>query len=70
MTLSGRTFIARHGETVFNSAARMQGEKHVHTPLTRTGFAQADAMGEALAEYLGTRHALSLWSSTSGRLSR
>ena len=67
MTLSGRTFIARHGETVFNSAARMQGEKHVHTPLTRTGFAQADAMGEALAEYLGTRHALSLWSSTSGR---
>ncbi|MEY2928415.1 MAG: hypothetical protein RL367_2892, partial [Pseudomonadota bacterium] len=25
MTLQGRIFIARHGETVFNAAAHMQG---------------------------------------------
>lgn len=46
-----RLFIARHGETIFNLAGRIQGD-HVHTPLTRTGFAQADAMGRALAVYL------------------
>ena len=43
MTLKGRIFIARHGETVFNFAKRMQGDKR-DTPLTRTGFAQADAI--------------------------
>ena len=43
----GRDFIARHGETVFNIARRMQGD-HPPTPLTRAGFAQADAMGAAL----------------------
>ena len=42
-----RWFIARHGETVFNAAGRMQGEA-AHTPLTRAGFAQAEEMGEAL----------------------
>ena len=42
--MTGRFFIARHGETVFNAAARMQGETP-HTPLTRAGFAQADEMG-------------------------
>ncbi|WP_417622121.1 histidine phosphatase family protein [Parasphingorhabdus sp.] len=46
-----RLFIARHGETIFNLAGRIQGE-HLHTPLTRTGFAQADAMGQALALHL------------------
>lgn len=66
MTLQGRTFIARHGETVFNAARRMQGDK-LDTPLTRTGFAQAEAMGADLAAWLGTRQALSLWSSPSGR---
>ena len=35
MTLNGRIFIARHGETVFNFAKRMQGDKR-DTPLTRT----------------------------------
>ena len=29
-----RVFIARHGETVFNKIARMQGQREVHTPLT------------------------------------
>ncbi len=67
MTLQGRIFIARHGETVFNAAAKMQGQKNFHTPLTRTGFAQADAMGAGLAAWLGTRQTLSLWSSSAGR---
>jgi glucosyl-3-phosphoglycerate phosphatase len=67
MTLPGRTFIARHGETVFNAAARMQGTGQLHTPLTRRGFAQADAMGSALASWLGTSQTLHLWSSSAGR---
>jgi probable phosphoglycerate mutase len=62
----GRDFIARHGETVFNIAGRMQGD-HPHTPLTRAGFAQADAMGAALRELLGPRPKLTLWSSSAGR---
>lgn len=66
MSIQGRIFIARHGETVFNAAKRMQGD-HIDTPLTRTGFAQADAMGSALAAWLGTAQALHLWSSPSGR---
>ncbi len=66
MTLHGRIFIARHGETVFNAAGRMQGATQ-DTPLTRSGFAQADAMGAALAIYLGTRQSLRLYSSPSGR---
>lgn len=66
--LPGRTFIARHGETVFNAVARMQGQHHVHTPLTSRGFAQADEMGRALALHLGQDAApLTLWSSTAGR---
>ena len=65
--LPGRTFIARHGETVFNAAARMQGQMHVHTPLTARGFAQADEMGRCLALWLGDETALHLWSSTAGR---
>ncbi|MGZ8359750.1 MAG: histidine phosphatase family protein [Allosphingosinicella sp.] len=59
-------FIARHGETVFNASARMQGST-VHTPLTRAGFAQAEKMGEALRRRLGPRPSLDLWSSTAGR---
>lgn len=64
--LPGRTFIARHGETVFNAARRLQGD-HLHTPLTRLGFAQADAMGVALRDVLGAHPALTLWSSSAGR---
>ena len=62
----GRDFIARHGETVFNAAARLQGD-HPHTPLTRAGFAQADEIGRALRALLGARPALSLWASPTGR---
>ncbi|WP_425228994.1 histidine phosphatase family protein [Sphingomonas sp.] len=62
----GRDFIARHGETVFNAAGRLQGD-FPHTPLTRAGFAQADEMGRALRDLLGAKPALTLWSSPSGR---
>ncbi len=62
----GRDFIARHGETVFNAAQRLQGD-HPHTPLTRAGFAQADEMGRALRALLGPRPALTLWASPTGR---
>ncbi|MEG3149296.1 histidine phosphatase family protein [Sphingomonas sp. ZT3P38] len=62
----GRDFIARHGETVFNAARRLQGD-HPHTPLTRAGFAQADEMGRALRAALGAKPALTLWSSSAGR---
>ena len=62
----GRDFIARHGETVFNATARLQGE-HPHTPLTRAGFRQADEMGEALRHALGDTPALTLWASPTGR---
>jgi glucosyl-3-phosphoglycerate phosphatase len=66
MNKPGRLFIARHGETVFNAAARLQGD-HAHTPLTRTGFAQVDAMGAALLERLGPQPEIALWSSSAGR---
>lgn len=64
--VGGRLFIARHGETVFNAAKRLQGD-NLHTPLTRAGFAQADAMGAALAKVLGDRPDLTLWASDTGR---
>lgn len=66
MSIQGRIFIARHGETVYNLARRMQGDA-VDTPLTRLGFAQANTMGAALATFLGTSQALHLYSSPSGR---
>jgi glucosyl-3-phosphoglycerate phosphatase len=62
-----RLFIARHGETVYNAVARMQGQQALHTPLTRAGFAQADAMGRALAPWFAGKPAPILWSSTAGR---
>lgn len=58
--------LARHAETVFNAAARMQGHM-AHTPLTRAGIAQAEAMGAALADVLGQRPDRDLWVSPSGR---
>ena len=58
--------LARHAETVFNAAARMQGNT-AHTPLTRTGIAQAEAMGKALASALRGTAERNLWVSPSGR---
>lgn len=66
-TQGKRLFIARHGETIFNLAGRIQGD-HVHTPLTRTGFAQADEMGRALARHLAAEQpALDLIASDTDR---
>jgi broad specificity phosphatase PhoE len=64
--VTARFFIARHGETVFNAASRMQGEV-LHTPLTRAGFAQADEMGALLRSLLGPKPKLDLWASPTGR---
>jgi probable phosphoglycerate mutase len=64
--VSARFFIARHGETVFNVASRMQGNA-LHTPLTRAGFAQADEMGALLLALLGAKPRLDLWASPTGR---
>ena len=67
MKVRGRFYIARHGETVFNAAGRMQGDA-MDTPLTRAGFAQADAMGEELAVFLGDGpRPPHLWASPYGR---
>ncbi|CAN5273068.1 histidine phosphatase family protein [soil metagenome] len=61
-----RYFLARHGETVYNAAARIQGNS-VHTPLSRTGIAQAEAMGAALADFLADPREIDIWASTAGR---
>jgi len=59
-------YIARHAETVFNAGARMQGAV-AHTPLTRAGMTQADAIGEAMARVLGRSPDLDFWASPAGR---
>lgn len=60
-------FIARHAETVFNRARRMQGNEN-HTPLTRAGIAQAEAMGAALAAHAtASGEAPRIWTSSAGR---
>ena len=59
-------YLARHAETVFNAAARMQGHMG-HTPLTRNGIRQAEEMGLALREVLGGSADIDLWASRSGR---
>lgn len=59
-------YLARHAETVYNAGARMQGHM-AHTPLTRTGIAQAEAMGAALAEHFGPAADIDIWASPAGR---
>lgn len=66
MTSAGKLYIARHGETVFNASRRLQGE-HPHTPLSRHGFAQAEAMGHGLAQVIAQDAPLTLWASPTGR---
>jgi probable phosphoglycerate mutase len=61
-----RLFIARHGETVFNAAGRMQG-MYAHTPLTREGCEQATMMGVALSRHVDDGAPLALISSPAGR---
>ena len=43
-------YLLRHGQTVWNSIGRLQGQKD--SPLTAKGIAQAQAMGSLLAETL------------------
>lgn len=64
--ISGRIYIARHGETVFNAARRMQGALG-HTPFTLNGFRQIDAMGRALGQRIDPATPLELWASPTGR---
>lgn len=59
-------YLARHAETVYNAGARMQGQM-AHTPLTRAGIAQAEAMGAALAKHFGPAADLDIWASPAGR---
>lgn len=66
MNRPDRIFIARHGETVFNAVRRLQGTRP-HTPLTRAGFAQAEAMGRALSGVIDRQRRLALWASDTGR---
>ena len=66
LNIPGRTLIARHGETVYNKAARMQGDL-LHTPLTRDGFAQAEAMGSGLATFVDPDAPMTMWASPTGR---
>lgn len=61
-----RITIARHAETVYNAGARMQGHM-AHTPLTRAGIAQAEAMGAALAAHFGQAPGIDIWASPAGR---
>ena len=63
---TGRFFIMRHGETVFNAARRLQGEE-AHTPLTGAGVAQALEMGARLREALGHAPAVTVHVSDTGR---
>ncbi|MFM2256976.1 MAG: hypothetical protein RIQ28_823 [Pseudomonadota bacterium] len=66
VTKGKRLFIARHGETVFNAAGRMQG-MHAHTPLTREGCEQATEMGIGLSRHIAPHEPLALVSSPAGR---
>lgn len=61
-------YLARHAETVFNRARRMQGND-AHSPLTRDGIAQAEAMGEALRRHFAQtgEPVPTLWASPAGR---
>lgn len=63
---TGRFFIMRHGETVFNATRRLQAN-NIHTPLTRQGCEQAVRMGHALREALGSRPQVTLHISDTGR---
>jgi probable phosphoglycerate mutase len=59
-------YLARHAETVFNRHRRMQGND-AHTPLTRDGIAQAEAMGAALGRHFAGSPLPTLWASPAGR---
>ena len=62
--MSTTIYLARHGETTWNRAGRLQGRSD--SPLTVRGVRQAQAMGTALRDVLGsTDH--QVWASPIGR---
>lgn len=58
-------YILRHGETLWNREARMQGS--IESPLSDTGHAQAKAMAEVLRARGITPDTHDLWVSPKGR---
>lgn len=65
--LAGKTlYLIRHAETVFNRAARMQGNS-AQSPLTASGVRQALALGDYLRHHLGSRPNVVFWASPTGR---
>ncbi|MEQ9190857.1 MAG: histidine phosphatase family protein [Alphaproteobacteria bacterium] len=58
-------YLMRHGETEWNVAGRLQGQKD--SPLTARGRAQAAAMGRRLAPLLAVGPPLTLWASALDR---
>lgn len=65
--LAGKTlYLARHAETVFNRAARLQGNE-AHTPLTANGVLQVQAMANYLRAQLSGQQDMVFWSSPAGR---
>lgn len=58
-------YLARHGETVWNRAGRLQG--CLDSPLTLKGVHQAESIGRALREELGGRPIARFISSPLGR---
>lgn len=59
-------YLARHAQTVFNRAGRLQGNK-AHTPLTADGLRQAQAMAAFFKTHLGPKPRLKFWCSPTGR---
>lgn len=59
-------YLARHAQTVFNRAGRLQGNK-AHTPLTSAGLQQAQAMASLFRAHLGPQPKLKFWCSPTGR---
>jgi len=58
-------YLLRHGETVWNLASRLQG--HRDSPLSQTGIAQIEAVGQFLRDTIDDRGTFNIVSSPLGR---
>ena len=65
MTMPGSIYLLRHGETIWNRARRLQGQKD--TPLTLRGIRQAEAMGHSLRRELDGTTPTQFFASPLGR---
>ena len=65
MSANGPLYLLRHGETIWNRAKRLQGQRD--TPLTLNGARQAEAMGKALARELNGAAPAMFFASPLGR---